>query len=280
MGQNGNITSYIDFKDTVSSAPLNQRFINRFPLGIYYGADLTIVSNTSVSVSAFDIEISDGTYLMKATSSGSNTVTVSTVNTYIYFIWSYTGSVNDVPTLTAGSSVPANALLLGQCVFSGSTLQGFNLTNRNDAPALHKFCSVEPTNPASMSVKVRAGSVCNSVQTYFIPEQTVLLSTTGLIAGQSVINIVAVNLTGAITIILGTPATTGSQVVPTLSGFLPLAQITLTYGQTSIIAVNILDSRPFFTFPYIVSSNLIIPGYNGADPVSPVTGQIWLRTDL
>jgi len=280
MGISGNTTSYIDFQDSVSSAPLNQRFINRFPTGIYYGADLSIISNTSVSVSQFDIEITDGTHLMKATSSGANTVTVSPTNIYVYFTWTYTGTANDVPALGAGSTVPSNAVLVGQCVYSGSTLQGFNLTNRNDAPSFGKFCFVEPTNPASLSVKVRAGSVASNTQTYFIVEQPVLLSTSGLSAGQSVINVVVVNSSGGIAIVTGTPATTGSQIAPSYGGAIPLALITLTYGQTTITATSIQDARSFLVFPYVPSSVVILPTYSGSDPVSPVNGQIWLRTDL
>ena len=281
MGLSGNITSYIDFHDAINSAPINQRFINRFPTGIYYGADLGIVSNTSASVSAFDLEITDGTYLMKATSSSSNNVTVSNTNIWVVARWSYTGSANDVPSLLGVSSVATNDIVIGKCIYSGSTLNGFDLTSRSSAQSFSKFCLVEPTNPANLSIKVRAGNISSSTQSYSIPEQVVTLSLSGggaLSVGQSVVAVVTINTSGAIAVLYGTPVVTGSQTAPAFGGNFPLAQITLSYGQSTINTANIVDARGYFTFP--VSSTLIIPSYSGADPGSPVVGQIWLRSDI
>jgi hypothetical protein len=254
MGVSGNITSYIDYHDLIASATLNQRMINRFPVGIYFGADLSIVSNTSVTVSTFDIEITDGTYLMKSTSSASNTVTVSSTNIYVYFTWSYTGTANDVPTLTSGASIPTNAVVVGKCVYSGSTLNGFDLTLRTDAPAFNRFSFVEPTNPASLAVKVRAGNFSNSTKTFFIAEQITSNMTAPVSGGQSVIYVIAINSTGGITILSGTAASTGSQVAPAYNGNLPLAQITIANGQSTITAANIVDCRPFLN---ITSPNAV-----------------------
>jgi len=290
MGSSGNITSYLDYHDGVNSAPLNQRFINRFPVGIYSGADLGIVSNTSASVSAFDLEITDGTYVLKATSSASNNVTVSTVNVWVVARWSYTGTANDVPSLLGVSTTLTNDLIIGKCVFSGSTLTGFDLTKKTDAPTFQKFCLVEQTGTPGMQVKIRAGNLASSTQTYTIVEQ--LTSSFTAPVSNPRIDVVCINSSGNVTVITGTENASPS--APSYANNVPLAQITLQTSTTSITNSMIVDVRPFLANTAVfvdLSSNqsiagtktftgsLVIPAVT-SDPGSPVNGQIWLRTDF
>ena len=244
MGSSGNITSYIDFHDGINSAPLNQRFINRFPLGIYYGADLGIVSNTSASVSAFDLEITDGTYIMKATSSASNNVTVSSTNIWVIARWSYTGSANDVPSLLGVSSIATNDLIIGKCVYSGSTLTGFTTGNKTYSPSFNKFLLVEPTNPASMQLKVRAGIVTSNTTYFQIVEQ--LTSSFTAAVSNPRYDVVAINASGTVIVITGTE--NAAPVVPSFANNVPLALVYVTTSTTSLTAAANFKVFPLEVF--------------------------------
>ena len=244
MGTGGNLTTYIDYRDSINSEPLNQRFINRFTTGIYYGGDLSIISNTSVGISVFDIEFYDGSTLMKCTSSGNNTVTVSTTNIWVVARWSYTGASNDVPTLIAVSNTLTNDVIFGKCLFSGSTLVGFDSTLRSDAQTFSKFCSVEPTGTPSMTLKVRAGQVASNILTYFIPEQITSAFTAPV--SNPRIDVVAINSNGNVINITGSENIT--PVAPTYANNIPLAQILLQTSTTSIVSSMITDVRPFLAF--------------------------------
>ena len=291
MGLSGNITTYIDFHDGVNSEPLNQRFINRIVTGIYYGADLTKVNNTTVTVSAFDIEITDGNTLMKATSTGGNNVTVSTSNVWVVFRWAYTGSSNDIPSILGVTSVNANDLVIGKCVFSGSTLTGFDLSARNDAQSYNKTLLVEATGTPSWAFKVRAGQVNSNTQTYFINEQIVSYPWSAPVTNPR-IDVVIITGTGGITVLEGLENV--SPTAPSYANNIPLALVYLTAGQSSITNASLTDVRGFVTsqinYMDLASDQtaagkktftgaLVIPTTT-SDPGTPATGQIWLRTDF
>ena len=216
--------------------------------------------------------------------------------------WSYTGVNGDVPTLLAVSSPLAYDIIFGQCVYSGSTLQGFNLSSRNDAANFQKYLMVEGTNPLGKSFKVRAGTCIIGTQVVPITEQIISYPYTMPVSNPRIDLVVILTSTvggytsGQIYVIQGTENVSPS--IPFTSGHIPLAYITLTSATTTIggtpssTNAPITDARPFLSegsFVDLVNNQtiagtktftggLVIPAVT-SDPVSPVNGQLWLRTD-
>lgn len=101
------------------------------------------------------------------------------------------------------------------------------------------FLKVEPTETASMYLRVRGGNINYGATNYDIADQLTSVFTAPV--SNSRIDLVQVNTSGAIVISTGTPA--ASPTAPDYNGLITLAEVTVVAGQTSITSSSIKDVR-------------------------------------
>lgn len=252
----GNQVITVKFFDPVDSDVANRIGIGVRKVGIYSGGYLTKVDDVTATLSIFDCEVGDGTYQIRGTTGVSVNVTVSSAAPYVIIRWTYTGSASDdymeFLALSSIAILPTD-VIVGKCNFSGATLTGFDYTERTNPNIFDLFLKVEPTAPASMYLRVRAGRVTYSVSTYHVIDQlSPLFSAPG---SNSRIDLVQINTSGAVIITQGTPA--GSPVAPNYGGLVTIAEVTLASGQTTITQSSIRDVRSF------IGSGVTIPSLVG-----------------
>ena len=85
----GSQTITVKFFDPVDSDVANRIGIGVRKKGIYSGGYITKINNTTVSVSAFDCEIGDGTYQVRGATAIAVNVTVSAATPYVVIRWAY-----------------------------------------------------------------------------------------------------------------------------------------------------------------------------------------------
>lgn len=236
----GTQTVTIKYFDPADSAVLNRIGVDGRKTGIYTGGYLTKVSDVSVTLSVLTCEISDGTYQVRVKTASVVTIAVGAAVPYVVLRWAYTGSAaNDYMDFVAVAlgGILATDLVVGQCTFAGATLTGFVYTLRSTPSTMDLFLKVEPTIPASLKVRVRAGRINYGSANYDIVDQdSPLFVAPG--AGTR-IDALQVNAAGALIV------TQGTAVAPDYGGLVTLAEITLGVGQTTITVTSIKDVRAF-----------------------------------
>lgn len=268
-----------------NSQEINRRFVDVKPIGIYDGGYLTISDSSHAAISPLVCEISGldvglVEHQVRVATTTTVTLAVSSALPFIILRWSYTGDTADFMELlaVAAGSIQAYDLIVGKCTFAGGgALQGFNYgdtTYPRSTPDVHTlFLKVEPTIDAELKVRVRAGRVQSSEETFLIADQKSSIFVAPL-ANSKVYLVYVDRLTGNVYIdSSGTEAVT--PVAPSYGNKLVLAEVTLTSATTNITASMIKDVRDF-----IVNKIGFVLENRTADPLNPVTGQIWLRTDL
>ena len=228
----------IDYQDSVNSNEVNDRLPHIASRGIYSGGYLTITNNTTVSLSALTCEIGDATHqIYGSIGPAATSVTVSTVNTTVVLRWAYISSPSTAITITAVApgSVQANDLIVGVCVYVGSTLTSINYALRSNPISYSKNLLVEPTVAASMAVRVRGGKINTGTGVLNVVDQ--LTSTITAPVSNPRIDVVACDNAGVISIIPGVEGATPA--APDYAGKLGLAEITLQTASTTITATMI-----------------------------------------
>lgn len=242
----------IKYFDPVNNDVANKIGLDVRKTGIYSGGYLTKTNDTTVSLSAFACEIADsgstGNQVRCATGVVVSII-VSTTTKLVVLRWTYTGNAAtdyvDFVAIVPGAQL-TNDIIVGTCVFAGSTLTGFNYgdstTTFRSTPNIHDInLKVEPTVSASMYVRVRAGNVNYGDVNFSIADQlSPLLSAPG---SNSWIVAIQVSLAGAIIATYGSSA--ASPVAPTYGGLVTLAEITIVNGQSSITSTSIVDVRTY-----------------------------------
>lgn len=245
----GNQIEQIKFNaaaDSVSFTRLLQDVILR---GIYKGGYLTKVDNVTVNLSALTCIIGDDFYQVNVRTTTLVTLTVGSSTPYVVLRWVYSGVIGtymDVLAVASGS-VQGNDLIVGKCVFSGSTLTGFDYSDatwRRSTPQMaHVMLRVEATDPATMTVRIRAGRTNYGTANLEVAEQ-VSSAFVAPASGNYRIDVVYVDTDGVVKVYTGTP-TTGTPVAPIYNNKKVLAQIYLTSATTFLTAANITDVRSF-----------------------------------
>jgi len=239
----GSQTVTVKYFDAVDSPVVNRIGVDVRKVGIYSGGYLTKINDTSVSLSTLVTEIGDGTYQVRITTGTAVTVAISSAAPVIVLRWVYTGSqaddYMDFVNVAAGS-VLSTDIVVGAGTFIGSTLQSsFDYTLRTNPDVMDLFLKVEPTSPASMAVRVRAGRVNYGIENFDVIDQV-----TGTITApvaNSRIDLVYIDTDGTVKVSTGTAA--ASPVAPSYNSKVALAQITLTSASTSITSSMIKDVR-------------------------------------
>lgn len=236
----GTQTVTIKYFDPLNSSVLNRIGLDVRKTGIYSGGYLTKVSDVSVSLSPLICEISDGTYQVRVETTEDVSITVSSTLTYIVLRWIYTGVAADDYMALLGiavGSLLSTDLIVGVCSYTGITLNGFSYTLRSNPQIMDLFLKVEPTVPASMYVRVRAGRVNYGSVNYDILDQLSPLLVAP-ISGTTVYAI-QVNTSGAVI------ATANTTTPPDYGGLVTLAEITIPSGTTTLPVARIKDVRSF-----------------------------------
>lgn len=274
---------YFDEVDSDVVNKLGQKVIQR---GIYDGGYLTRVSDVSVSLSLFSCVIGDATNQVRVETFSVVTIAVSTATPYIVLRWAYAASASnwmDVLAVASGS-IQTNDLIVGKCTFSGSVLIGFNYGDtsypRSTPTVSALFLKVEPTSPASMYMRVRAGRANFGSTNYDVADQLTPLITAP--TSNSRIDLVYVGTDGTVGVVTGTAAASPS--APDYAGRMVLAEVTTIAGQTTIVATDIKDVRmmvgqaPNFIFrtgDWLLSESLTTP--NGFTDVSATYTDKFIR---
>jgi len=264
MGSTNHGTQSIVWQYFVEASGENfgKRMNNILPAGIYSGGYLTRVNDSRVSLSTFVVEISDGTNQISVRTAGAATLDSTTLDSgaiasgtpYLVLRWSYVLSVINYVEIHALASLSdrlENDLVIGKCVFAGSTLSSFDYSDRTFPKILERNLQVETTSDTEMYVRVRGGQVPTSTGSITVPDQKV-----GPFAipssPNSRIDVVYVDAAGSVQILQGTASTNPS--TPNYQGKLALATVRLVNGDTNILWNRITDVRSFLTAPLIQNS--------------------------
>jgi hypothetical protein len=227
--------------------------------GIYNGGYLTRESDSEVTLSPFTVSIGDSLYQISVTSSANATLnsgtldggTISASTPYLVMRWSYAAVINNYVGIYAVANlaaVLANDIVIGKCVFGGTTLSPiFDYTDRTNPLVAYKLLKVEALETPSMTVRIKGGMVQTGSSYANVKDQ--LISFTAPASPNSRIDLVCIDSAGAVIIVPGTPAP--SPTAPSYAGKLVVAEITIANGTTTITNSLIKDVRSF------LSSNVV-----------------------
>lgn len=231
--------------DPADAYKFNKRYVDIRKRGIYRGGYLTKVSDVQVTLSALVAELGDADYQVRVSTAATVTVTVSPGTPYVVLRWTYVASVSnymDVLAVALGS-IQANDLIIGKCSYSGATLNGFDYADRSTPNTMDLFLKVEPMDPASMRVRVRAGRTSYGTQNLAVDDQQSPLFTAPITNPR--IDVIYVDSDGIVKVLTGTEAASPS--APDYTNKVALAEITLIVAQTTIVESDIRDVRAFLT---------------------------------
>jgi hypothetical protein len=240
----GNQIQSIKYYAPADSDVLNRRDVGVKARGIYSGGLLTKVSDVQVTLSTLVCEIGDASNQLRIETQSSVAVTVSTGTPYIVLRWAYAASTTnymDVLAVAAGS-IQDNDLIVGKCVFSGATLTGFDYGERPVVMAMKEFLRVIPTATPSMKVHIKGGWATYGSSKLLVAEQDSSFTITAPVTNPR-IDYVYIDESGNVQVEAGTEA--ASPTVENYQGRIVLAEIYLVPSQTTIVADDITDVRPF-----------------------------------
>ncbi len=242
-----------EYFEEATAEEFNRRNLNIRPRGIYKGGYLAKVTNTEITLSTFTAEIGDDDGQISVTTSALATLKASTLDSgsissgtpCIVLRWQAAETQNnyvEVHAIASVSVAQANDIIVGKCVFSGSTLNSFDYTDRTFLNVQNLFLKVEVGT--GLYVRVRAGRIQDGTQAITIPDQLVGPFSVPS-SPNSRIDLVYVDMDGTIKILQGTQAV--SPVAPNYSSKTVIAEVRIVNGDTSIPANRITDVRSFIT---------------------------------
>jgi hypothetical protein len=273
----GSQTVHTKFFDPLINQNTNFMALDIRKTGIYSGGYPSISSN-NVSLSALSCEIQDsfgsGNQVRITTGAAVN-ITVTPSTPLVVLRWSYSGSSTadymDFKAIAVGAQLSTD-LVVATCTFAGSTLTGFDYGSasnpyRSTPNVMDLVLKVEPTIPASMTLRVRYGIVNYGVSKLIVPDQTT--STIVPPNSGSRVDLIQINTSGNIVITSGAPGSPG--VAPSYGGLITLAEVVITSGQSSITASSITDVRNFITVTVSPTLNSLLPSQTGNAGKSLIT---------
>lgn len=254
-----------------TGANYGRRNLDIVPVGIYSGGYLTKVSDTQVSLSTFVAEISDGLNQISVRTTTPATLSsvtldsgsISSSTPYLILRWSYelvTNNYVEVHALATLTSRQEHDLVLGKCVFSGSTLTGFDYSDRTFPRIQDQNLRVEATPDTEMYVRLRGGVYNTGNTALKIGDQKVGPFAVPT-AGNSRIDLVYIKSDGTVAIQQGTPSSSPS--APEYLGKLVLAEVRVVNGDTNITWDRITDVRSFLQQPIAIDESSLGIDTNG-----------------
>jgi len=240
----GNQIITVDFFAPADSAVVNRGFKDTRPLGIYDGGYLTVVNDTTVTIGASVSIVGDGSHQIRVETQDAQNLTVSTTLEWVVFRWAYNGAAGNYMDMLAleEADIQDYDIIVGLCNFTGSTLTGFDYTNRTRPVTLEKVFEVEPTSPTSMRVRVKGGNINFGTETFTVVDQLSAVFTAP--STNPRIDLVTISSAGTVVVVTGTQA--ASPVAPDYEGRSVLAEISLTTSTTEITMDEIKDVRSLY----------------------------------
>lgn len=235
------------------------------PTGIYSGGVLTFSGSTlTVSPCQFEIASSgSSTDQMSCEDTAAATLSSLTQNTTlaVVFRWLRTTSAEtDLPVLqaVATASVVASDVVVGRVVTgSAGAISSVNYIGRTQAASRQIEFAVQAFDSADFGRKVFvSGGRTNvaGVSTYSAPT-TVSLDSNSTLSTR--LDLIYVDSSGIVQVARGT----NNNTLPTVSGAVPLAQVSLAQNYTQVAATSLTDLRAAQASPPVVSASFGTSGY-------------------
>lgn len=208
-----------DYKNQATAESFNLINHDLLPNGIYEGFDLSKIDDTTVTVGTGTAYVRDSANSLscRITLDAADNITVSTATPYIVMRFTWVNTETNKPSFLAlgYSSIQATDIILGECIFDGSTLTEFSYTittyaslakleeNKN---AFH----VESSQPISNQIEITGGDAVINGKLVTITDTTFTVSTNTTLGRKDVIY---VDDSGTVGIVEGIDA--GSPTTPT-----------------------------------------------------------------
>lgn len=254
-----------DFYHEIVSENYANFLTNSIPTGIYAGGWLYKISDSEIELSKLDCVISDGEHCTIIHTTQTATLseetldsgTVSSTTPYVVLRWAYSKNINNFMEVhcVGISEIENNDLVVGKCVFSGSTLSGFDYSLRSEPLLLKYWLRPEATGDADLYIRIRGGRCRTANGIAFIPSQKVgpfIVPT----SPNGRVDLVYVDTDGTLKIQQGNPGT--NPIAPNYDKKLVLAEVTLWYNSTSIPSNQILDVRSFLPITNLIPDNVTL----------------------
>jgi len=256
---------HYQYYEEITGAFRGQRLLGILPVGMYLGGYLTRVSDTEVTLSTLVAEIRNGTNQISVRTTVAatlNSVTldsgaISSGTPYLVLRWAYAETIANYVEIHALATLTVREehdVVLGKCVFDGSTLSSFDYSDRTVAQIESQNLLVEATPDTEMYVRLHGGVVNTGSAKVVIGDQKVglFVAPTG---ANSRIDLVYIDSTGAPQILQGTAAITPS--APAYGSRLVLAEVKVVNGDTTLTWDRITDVRAFLAFPQTSTTQMI-----------------------
>lgn len=232
---------------TVANAnEVNARFRDNRKLGVYKGGYLTKNDDTHVQLSPLACEITNGPYQVKIETTEAVNIVVAPANPYVVLRWVYAGTTSDYMEILAVTSPTTYDLVIGKCVYTGSTLQGIDSSERSTPNTLDLFLKVEAPDSSmlnKMKVRVRAGRIVTNSGVVQISDQQTSSQFTHSGGGLTEYGLVYIDTTGVVC----TVNASGNTSIPSFEGKMVLAIVAIISSTTVITQSMIADTRNFIT---------------------------------
>jgi len=248
----GNQIITVQFLEPGKSATVNRIAQNIRRIGIHTGVFLTKINDSTVQVGTGRVEILSSNNQLDGTKRQINVVfravqNISLSSAIPFIVLRYTFESNsthyvDMFALAEGS-IQVNDLVAGKAVFVGSTITGFDYTNRSEPEVFHNYLSVEPLSSPGMRTIVRKGRTNYGVENFDVFSQESQLFTPP--PSQARKDLVYVDVDGAVKVSQGAIAAVPE--APSYQNKVVLAEVTLNAGQTQITSASIKDVRNFLS---------------------------------
>lgn len=235
----------IKFNDNVDSRVVNKMTVDIIPTGIYSGGICARVSDSSVSISPFVCEISDGSYQARIATTVSYTLTsVSDSTPYIVCSWDGSQALADDYMTISSKAVPLeNDLVICKAIYSGGVMTGIeygdaiNSIYRSVPPAQDTWLKpvIHPTNTGLLFVQ--GGWLMGATVPAFIAPTEITMTGrdngtyyvyVDVVAGQSDVTDVIAMYTGKVVLAIvnwTSPALTYDDVIDTRSFLTPVPKV-------------------------------------------------------
>jgi len=248
----GNQLISVQVLDPVVSSVVNRIADTVRRLGIYEGFYLTKINDSTVQVGIGQAEIQSGNAQVDGTRRqvGVNfqsvqNIAVSSVAPTIVLRYFFESTLNHFVDLLAlaSSTVEEDDIVLGEAIYAGSVLTGFNYATRSEVDTMDKFLKVEPLPSPAMKVIVRQGRVNYGVRNFDVLTQESLTFVAPSFFPR--IDTLFVDVDGVVKVNTGVEA-----LVPLAPGYqdrVVLAEVSLSVGQTQILVAHIKDVRNFIS---------------------------------
>jgi len=251
----GSQTIQFKYYDPLNSDHFDQHLQDILPVGVYDGGQIEKITDVSVDIHPLSCIISDGTQMVKSTTSVAYTLAVAAGTPWIVASWDYqslTAWYVDIKAV-AEADIGANDLVLGYCNYTMAVLNYIEYfikpIDSSDEPvgisrfpkSMKQLLRPLPLYTAAMKVFVQGGWINYGSANVDVDGQESALMAAPVAHPR--LDLVYIDNAGAVQIETGAEAAVPEP--PSHMNKIAIAEIYLTVGQTTILAADIHDVRPW-----------------------------------